>query len=1020
MYENWTEVLTFTSANGSITNIDHINKTVSYSGSGRCTGVFIKLLDENGYNIRVDTDIEITGKMPQGGRCPYLSTHNGGYPIFLDENNSFKIRTRYNGSPLYIGVIDGQIGGWQVSLEIEDIKIFKNKKEDSELDLAPNKMILNNVGTSVLINEVINQYISCEVGSTESLQYINDTPKLISFNEGKLNTIDIGSAKFHVVNKYGIGQRYEFKVIDEINIKPIIYRRVLPKGERTKLHISVSPKYLTDNVIITTDGIEFENGIVYGTHVGDASVVCNINYKDFSDTKTIDFKIVDNGENQDNIYRMKHQDLQVGTTYTTKGYYSYGDGGESTYEIVTYDEFVEGLPEDIKTVNFGIGAVKTPVDEFGNHTLDNGLVARLVKPNNITKVEQWGCIGDGKTDNAEPLIHLFGQTKTGEIIFGKDKEYVICSRGKNVAYFYPEKYLTDTTKYKQCTYHQYGAMMPHGIGGAEGGKPMLANIKDVILNGNNCTITIPKNDFACGTGEFGVINLLGDIDGLEIKNFTFKQNGLSQIIYLDDNAEIKNQMTRGHGIAYVGGRTINNLNIHHNKFYECGTTIDSNDCGGDFVLIINPTASENVFIEDNEFYDWGRWVYSVDLGGNGERFYNYKFNRNKCIQTANNYLRHRSDKDTYRSYRGLGWIDFEARKCFTDLEICDNIVDGACGFAINGNGKVSENVSICRNTINRPDNYYGEVAKRDGMTLGWRGVYNYMFNWYHMHGKNVLFEDNTVNYGGISMAQCFNLTIKNNHFAEWGGFGDYPIFGEIIIDGNTAPGARSCVMNFNFGGYQTVYKDFGLDNPYTHVLVKNHRGGGFNGVQRQPLSKYNRPVTLDFTGDNYFNKMDLNCFGYAKQVVFNPQWMNPNNRFAIRGAKFIQPTTQKYGLSYNWQCYYKGVVGCGFYNEGETIYEENNLRYVCYETGIFPTQSAFLLVDEHDNYYERIVNANVGVNTYIFTRDDYYSVSTAGTTGTIEEFPYGEYKEDVLWGTAKLKWLAHVGKFREEVIENQQ
>ena len=168
MYENWTEVLTFTPSNGTITNIDNTNKTVSYSGSGRWTGVYIKL---------------------------------------LDENNSFKIRTRYKGSQLYIGIIDWQMGGWNVSLEIEDIKIFKNKKEDSELDLVPNKMILNNVDTSILINETVNQYISCEVGSMESLQYISDTPQLISFNEGKLNTIAIGDAKFHVVNKYGIGQR---------------------------------------------------------------------------------------------------------------------------------------------------------------------------------------------------------------------------------------------------------------------------------------------------------------------------------------------------------------------------------------------------------------------------------------------------------------------------------------------------------------------------------------------------------------------------------------------------------------------------------------------------------------------------------------------------------------------------------------------------------------------------------------------------------------------------------------------
>ena len=43
------------------------------------------------------------------------------------------------------------------------------------------------------------------------------------------------------------------------------------------------------------------------------------------------------------------------------------------------------------------------------------------------------------------------------------------------------------------------------------------------------------------------------------------------------------------------------------------------DCGGDAVLIINPTESNNVSICNNKIIDWGRWCFSVDLGGNGER-----------------------------------------------------------------------------------------------------------------------------------------------------------------------------------------------------------------------------------------------------------------------------------------------------------------------------------------------------------------------------------------------------------------
>ena len=78
-------------------------------------------------------------------------------------------------------------------------------------------------------------------------------------------------------------------------------------------------------------------------------------------------------------------------------------------------------------------------------------------------------------------------------------------------------------------------------------------------------------------------------------------------------------------------------------------------------------------------------------------------------------------------------------------------------------------------------------------------------------------------------------------------------------------------------------------------------------------------------------------FGYAKQVEYNPQWMNPNINFAIRGAKFTAPITRKYNLRQN-----TGFIGGGYYNEGEIIFEENNTQFVCTESGYFPSQAAFL------------------------------------------------------------------------------
>ena len=60
MYDNWTEVLTFSPSNGTA-KVDTENKVLSYSGSGRWTGVYLKLLDENGkQNIK---DLKKTTKL---------------------------------------------------------------------------------------------------------------------------------------------------------------------------------------------------------------------------------------------------------------------------------------------------------------------------------------------------------------------------------------------------------------------------------------------------------------------------------------------------------------------------------------------------------------------------------------------------------------------------------------------------------------------------------------------------------------------------------------------------------------------------------------------------------------------------------------------------------------------------------------------------------------------------------------------------------------------------------------------
>lgn len=64
-----------------------------------------------------------------------------------------------------------------------------------------------------------------------------------------------------------------------------------------------------------------------------------------------------------------------------------------------------------------------------------------------------------------------------------------------------------------------------------------------------------------------------------------------------------------------------------------------------------------------------------------------QFNNNECVQADKNI-------NLANKYRGLGWIDFESKKCFSNLEIKNNKINGLNGFAINGAGQITENVII--------------------------------------------------------------------------------------------------------------------------------------------------------------------------------------------------------------------------------------------------------------------------------------------------------------------------------------
>ena len=678
-----------------------------------------------------------------------------------------------------------------------------------------------------------------------------------------------------------------------------------------------------------------------------------------------------------NISEIKKAKLKIGDIVKTKGYYEENDNGAAIYEIMSYEQWYKELPDDLKAVAYETDQLgnpvwsKTIVDEYGNHTLENGLVAKIVNDDVITP-EQWGCIGDGITDNTEQLIHLFAFTKSGYIKFKKNATYLMKSRAENRNGKSNNEYI-----WLMC-----GAV----TGGASQGKPVMANINGVILDGNNCTIKINDNDFSQNTSDFGMFQFSGVIKNLEIKNFNFDGNGFSvlsentratnhTLVYLPSNT---NAVQLNNGTGEIEPNIPNkdkesefsNVNIHDNYFKNSGTAIDTQDGGGDFILLINPKISHDVYIENNTFENWGRWVFSVDLGGEGECFENYKFNSNTCIQNDDNRLGN-------GKYRGLGWIDFESKKCWSNLEIKNNYVEGLNCFAINGSGKVSENITISGNTIKRIDRDY-------------KSAYPYMFEFYGVEMKNLNFENNNIEANGsYNFGYTLNnINIKNNTISS-------PIqlkglYGDIIVDGNVKSdkGALIQIVGLSIPTY--INDSEKLKCKFSFI----NNEGGIEGARGQAAMFFNP----DFPGKYSYidiiiegNKSKLfNIVAWdAENFQFDPSQVEDEVAFAVRGAKFTDCTFTKEVNN--------PVVGGGIYDKGDIItntlnkcsrleeayfyqklnFKDNNILK-CSKSGYLPTGGEFLLCDG-----DKVFRENMKVTKYdhIYNKGKLYIACNSGQFG---------------------------------------
>ena len=700
------------------------------------------------------------------------------------------------------------------------------------------------------------------------------------------------------------------------------------------------------------------------------------------------------------VEEMISENIKENTIVTTKGYYSINDNGQAKYKIVSYDTFYNELPIDCKEVTIN-GQVKTDVDNYGNHSLKNGLVAKIISDNNTFTPEQWGAIGDGINSDTEAFICMLALTKTGIINFKDGATYLITSRTKDACSQY-----TDNRYLK--------SMMGRFSGGCH--RPLIANCNNLILNGNplgdgnKATMKIAENDFGFG---MGMLSLGKRIEGLEIKNIIFDSNGLTMM-----KTSVKGvaNKTSNHTIVYDPGddltqSVLDNLNIHHCKFLSNGTCIDTSDQGGDHILIINPTVSNHVYIEDNEFYDWGRWVFSVDLGGSGERFYDYKFNRNICIQDDDNYFV--KDGSEEIAFRGLGWIDFEARKCWTGLEVCGNTLEGLIGFAMNGNGKTLENFTFNDNNVKYISRKY-------------RSAYPYFINFYSVScAKNSIIENNEIDSPYTILPSGFaidGLSYKNNVTPKTT-LTLRGIYGNITIDNNIREGASSIVQIDSKKLYLPDYLEETTEKVCNFVFTNNT--GGITGINDVAmLFKPSSPEDYNFINvtieGNSMNDMSLTTLG-NKPFNFDPSQIIGEVRygFIARGAKFTAPTKS---LPVNMP-----ILGCGMYEEGNLIVESASMSRM--DASIVPefyrnylTGGTFKIYCSKSGYFPQMYtdkalsyNQKIDYGRYYYTDDNLYLAQNAGTTPTEGDLP-NHTSGSQMFGDVNFYWIAPIGRIRTEEV----
>ena len=543
------------------------------------------------------------------------------------------------------------------------------------------------------------------------------------------------------------------------------------------------------------------------------------------------------------------------------------------------------------------------------------------------------------------------------------------------------------------------------------------------LNGNNCLITIPDNCF--GNSGMGILNFSGHIKNVDLFNFRFdgkgrtidnnNKNSNHTIFYSSCNVGEDEVTLSIHPVGQGEKRScIENFNIYNNHFFDAGAMHrQAGDWGGDHILIINPTELDGLNIHDNRFEAWGRWVFAIDLGGNGECLKNIKFNNNICIG-ANAYedvnedgsykflinldkkeflkLNPRYNEagldrqlDLWR-WRGLGFIDFEAKKCFENVELIGNTIIGSGGWAINGNSRVSRNFLI-------KDNCWKHVG----------GGYPYGFELYSGIGSDIAFENNQLHGVGVRPGYFTNnFTFVNNHMTS--GIRTFGLAGTIRIENNTSyEGSIRVLWNHESNNYQEdfISMDKAKENRIK-VIYKNN--DCFFGANLNNFIEPEKDMARYFDFDVECEGIKVAAItGFNSNLIIDPSKFNlVGAQVRFNGVQVSSPLTSKDTL---WTIYFKkeqiaikslnkmGILGGKFFKEelieNFTNYSYNwnayatrnnfaNIDLICIEEGYLPggCEFGFRECCTHVKYLLNGVRAQD--NAYICTDEDVYWTEKGG------------------------------------------